>query len=225
MSRYSASWNACSTSRRGSVAARSQIVRATVVIRIPRIVATSTRGRWRGRCSRMPGCHPGFRPTTVTSTAPPAGGSSPTSSAAERWLSTAPSPQANIAARACAMAVGGAAPSRYTPRCNHCIVRACKRRAIAPRPSPASNNWSRVITLSCRRATAAIARSTACITRHASRPRAAVTSYASPSCTTRHAPQIDGGVTCFARRIRPTPASISPQTRPTANRDRIGTKF
>ena len=62
---------------------------------MPLTFVTSCLGSVFTRWSSIPGWMPGLRPTTVISTSPAMSGSKPKRQAAERWLTTASSPQAS----------------------------------------------------------------------------------------------------------------------------------
>jgi hypothetical protein len=121
-----------SSSRAASSGVTSSIARAAVVTGMSSRTVTSAGSSSLTRCTRMPARRrPASRPATVTSTSasPPAAPPAPRSrslrvagischrTAADRWLSTAPSPTAITAASS--VAPGGSArwPTAYTPRC------------------------------------------------------------------------------------------------------------
>ncbi len=93
---------ACSTARstvtQSSVAARSMMVRSTVVQGMASRVKVSARGRERVAWTTMPGRRFGVEQSTVTCTGPGSARSSRMCAATERWLRTAAVPQASTAA-------------------------------------------------------------------------------------------------------------------------------
>lgn len=157
----SRSASACSTARRTScrstTAARSRRVRAAVVIGMPSTSVISSGSRI-ARWVRMPLRRPSRR-GTVTSVRTGSPRRRPQSTAAERWLSTAPEPQAKTAAIHAPERVRRRRPTLYTPWWIGCSRLRSKRCWIAPRPRPNPVSWVRDTTACCLSASSAMRRS------------------------------------------------------------------
>jgi hypothetical protein len=155
--RASTSFRARSSCRRFSTPARSKIVRKAEVTGMPSTVVASSVAS-EARCPTMPSRCLKVR-GLVTSGRESHSGTTPHSWPAARWLSTAPDPDARIAAIHRPRRVSASWPTAYTPRWSTCSLPRSMRQSIALGPAPSARSCQRATTPCCRRASSATHRS------------------------------------------------------------------